>query len=63
VFFAPVDLEAWGGLSATAAAWHSGEAFEMVQLLHPDRNGFLPYETGFDHRMRFAQPVIGQIGG
>ena len=60
--FAPVDLSAWGGLFATAAAWYSGEEFEMVQLLYPDRNGFLPYETGFDQRMRFAQPVIGRVG-
>ena len=32
----------------------------LVQLLWPDRNGFLPYEIGFDQRMRFAQPVIGR---
>ena len=32
----------------------------MVQLIYPDRNGFLPYEAGFDQRrMRLAQPVIG----
>ena len=33
----------------------------MVQLLYPDRNGFLPYEAGFDQRMRYAQPVIGNV--
>jgi len=33
----------------------------MVQLIYPDRNGFMPYEPGFDQRMRFAQPVIGTI--
>jgi len=30
-----------------------------VQLLWPDRNGFLPGEAGFDQRLRFAQPVLG----
>ena len=61
--FAPVDVAAWGGLFATAAAWYQGHAFELVQLLYPDRNGFLPYETGFDQRLRFAQPVLGAAAG
>jgi len=34
----------------------------VVQLLYPDRNGFMPYELGYDQRLRFAQPVIGQVG-
>jgi hypothetical protein len=33
----------------------------MVQLVYPDRSGFMPYEPGFDQRLRFAQPVIGQV--
>ena len=56
--FATVDVEAWGGLFTTAAAWYRGEPFEVVQLVYPDRNGFLPDEPGFDRRMRFAQPVL-----
>jgi len=61
--FAPVDAGAVGGLFATAAAWYRGEPFDVVQLLYPDRNGFLPYEPGFDQRLRFAQPVVGRPGG
>jgi hypothetical protein len=60
--FAPVDLAEWSPLFATAEAWYGGTGFEMVQLVYPDRNGFLPYEAGFDQRMRFAQPVIGSVG-
>jgi hypothetical protein len=30
-------------------------------LLYPDRNGFMPYETGYDQRMRLAQPVLGAL--
>jgi len=56
--FAPVDLEVAGALFATAVAWRRGAAFAMVQLLWPDRNGFLPTEPGFDRRLRLAQPVI-----
>jgi hypothetical protein len=33
----------------------------MVQLLWPDRNGFLPTEAGFDRRMVTAQPVIATL--
>lgn len=61
--FAPIDLEQWGGHFATATAWYRGEPFDLVQLLYPDRNGFMPYEAGFDQRMRYAQPVIGAVGG
>jgi hypothetical protein len=60
--FAPIDLDQWGELFATALAWYRGAPFEMVQLMYPDRNGFMPYEPGFDQRLRFAQPVIATIG-
>jgi len=60
--FAPVDMGQWSPLFATAVAWYKGEPFEVVQLLWPDRNGWLPYEPGFDERVRYAQPVIGRVG-
>jgi hypothetical protein len=59
--FATVDLDVWSPLFPTAQAWYAGEGFEIVQLVYPDRNGFLPYEAGFDQRLRFAQPVIGAV--
>ncbi|MGH9134947.1 MAG: DUF4262 domain-containing protein [Ilumatobacteraceae bacterium] len=61
--FAPVDLTAYGAFFGTAAAWYRGEPFELVQLLYPDRNGFMPYEPGYEQRMRLAQPVIGVLDG
>ena len=60
--FAPVDLEEWGAFTATATAWYRGADYQVVQLLWPDRNGFLPTEAGFDQRVRPAQPVIGATG-
>lgn len=57
--FAPIDLDRWGGYFATASAWYRGRPLEAVQLMYPDPNGFLPYEAGFERRMSFAQPVIG----
>ena len=61
--FAPIDLREWSPMFHTALAWYRGAEFEMVQLAYPDRNGFLPYEAGFDQRMRYAQPVIGHVDG
>ncbi|MEO6653871.1 MAG: DUF4262 domain-containing protein [Ilumatobacteraceae bacterium] len=60
--FAPVAPELLDGWFATAAAWYHGRSFSVVQLLYPDRNGFMPYETGFEQRLRLAQPVIGAVG-
>ena len=57
--FAPIDVAEWGALTATATAWYRGADYSVVQLLWPDRNGFLPTEAGFDQRVRAAQPVIG----
>ena len=59
--FAAIDLSHWLPLFATAHAWYRSDQFEVVQLVYPDRNGFLPYEAGFDQHLRFAQPVIGQV--
>ena len=60
--FAPVDLDVHGAAFATAEAWYRGGQFSIVQLLYPDRNGFMPYEAGFEQRLRLAQPVIGTPG-
>jgi len=56
--FAAVDLEHWGELFGTAAAWYRGAPFAVAQLVYPDRNGFLPDEPGFEHRLRYAQPLL-----
>lgn len=60
--FAPIDTVECAPFFSTAVAWYRGELPEMVQLVYPDRNGFLPYEAGYDQRMRLAQPVIGTVG-
>lgn len=60
--FAPIADDQCVRWFPTAVAWYQGEPFEVVQLIYPDRQGFLPYEDGFDHRLRYAQPVIGQMG-
>ena len=59
--FAQVDTDAAAGTFATLDAWYRGEPYAVVQLLYPDRNGFMPYEVGYDQRLRYAQPVIGQV--
>lgn len=59
--FAPIDLDTWGPLFDTATSWYRGAAFEMVQMLFPDRNGWMPYESGYDERLQIAHPVIGTV--
>ena len=58
--FASVDTATAAQWCPTAVAWYRGDEVPLVQLCYPDRNGFMPYEAGFDQRMRFAQPVIGE---
>lgn len=59
--FVPISADVVASLLGTAVAWRRGGAFEAVQLLWPDRNGFLPTEVGFDRRLVAAQPVIGEM--
>ena len=60
-YFAPIEPHVAESWFHTAHAWYRGGPFQVVQLLFPDRNGFMPYEMGFDQRMRMAQPVIGLV--
>ena len=59
--FAPIDADVTALMLPTARAWRKGAPFTAVQLLWPDRNGFLPTEVGFDRRVASAQPVIGTL--
>lgn len=59
--FAPIDLATWGPLFETATSWYRGADFEMVQMIFPDRNGWMPYESGYDERLQLAHPVIGTL--
>ncbi|MEO6126344.1 MAG: DUF4262 domain-containing protein [Ilumatobacteraceae bacterium] len=59
--FAPIDIDTYGPFFRTAVSWYRGAPFEMVQLLWPDRNGFLPTEAGYAQHMRLAQPVIATV--
>ncbi len=59
--FAPVELSPWGPYFRAAIDWYDEHPFEVVQMLYPDRNGFMPYETGYEQRMVLAQPVIGTM--
>ena len=60
--FAPLAAEVTVELLPTAVAWRNGRPFDAVQLLWPDRNGFLPTEAGFDRRLLMAQPVVADLG-
>lgn len=59
--FAPVDVTIWGAMFPAAVEFHGDAPWDLVQLMYPDRAGFLPYEAGFERRLRFAQPVLGRV--
>ena len=59
--FGRIDLAVHEAFFETAIAWYRRQPFELVQLLYPDRKGFMPYEAGYDQRMRLAQPVLGVL--
>lgn len=59
--FAEVDLGEFAELFGTGIAYRRGAACRIVQLLWPDRNGFLPTEIGFDRTRVLAQPVIADL--
>lgn len=56
--FVSVDSVTRSDMFATAFAWHKPERPRIVQLLWPDRNGFLPDEPGFDQRLQYTQALL-----
>ena len=55
----PVDVAACASLFESATAWYGGLDYRVVQLAWPDRNGWMPWEPGFDRRVALAQLVLG----
>ena len=45
--------------SSRPPSWYGGLDYRVVQLAWPDRNGWLPWESGFDGRVALAQPLLG----
>jgi hypothetical protein len=54
-----VDVETHAGLVPDDVAFHGGTGFRLQQFVWPDRSGRLPWDEGYDERLRLAQPVIG----
>ena len=55
--FVPLEAEVVSAWLPGSVAWR-GAVPDAVQLLWPDRNGFLPTEAGFERRLTLAQPVL-----
>ena len=54
-----VDVELGDERFPGAAVFYSERPFRMLQFVWPDRAGMLPWEEGYDERLRLAHPVIG----
>jgi hypothetical protein len=55
----PIEVGDHAELFDTAFAFYGAVQFRVVQLAWPDRNGWMPWETGFERRLLLAEPVIG----
>jgi hypothetical protein len=54
-----VDVAQHRDLFPDDVAFHGPDGFRMLQFVWPDRSGRLPWDEGYDERLRLAQPVIG----
>ncbi|HPB44457.1 MAG: DUF4262 domain-containing protein [Microthrixaceae bacterium] len=54
----PLDLDEVADLFPDATALLGADGYRMSQFVWPDRNGLLPWEDGYDERLRLAQPVL-----
>ncbi|MEZ5382322.1 MAG: DUF4262 domain-containing protein [Microthrixaceae bacterium] len=43
-----------------AAVFYGATPFRVWQFVWPDKAGLLPWEDGYDQRLRVAQPVVGR---
>ncbi|MBS1838674.1 MAG: DUF4262 domain-containing protein, partial [Actinobacteria bacterium] len=62
------DLAGHRDLFGDAEAFHQrrgvgADGWRMLQFIWPDRSGLLPWDPGYDERLRLAQPIIGSTGG
>ena len=56
----PVDRDDVEGLFRDADAFNEPD-YRVSQFVWPDRNGLLPWNEGYDERLRLAQPVVGSF--
>jgi hypothetical protein len=57
----PIDVGSMGAMFESATAWYCGEPFRMVQLVWPDRNGWLPWEPGFDPALAGVELLLADV--
>ncbi len=55
----PIPLDDHLDLFEDLTAYHEGTNYRVRQFVWPDRAGMLPWDDGYDERLRLAQPIIG----
>ena len=55
----PIEMPDHVDLFPDAEEYLAREDFRIRQFVWPDRAGLLPWDEGYDDRLRLAQPVIG----
>ena len=60
--FAPVDLDEHGCVLPDGVRLVPGRTVRRsCSCCSPIATAFIPYEVGYDQRMRFAQPILGAV--
>ena len=54
----PVDRDRHGDLFPTLGLVYGDQPWRVTQFVWPDRGGALPWEEGWPHELRLAQPVL-----
>ena len=57
----PLDLSVHSAAFPGAATFHGERPWRVEQFVWPDKQGLLPWEDGYEERLRLAQPVLGSL--
>ncbi len=54
----PIEMPEHADLFVGASEFHGRDDFRIRQFVWPDKGGKLPWDQGYDDRLRLAQPVV-----
>ena len=57
----PLDPAGLGAMFAGLDAWYGSDPYRLVQLVYPDRAGWLPWEPGFDPATATVELLLCEV--
>ena len=59
--FVKVPAKKYPAYVARATAFYGDAAFPLLQCVWPDRDGHLPWDSGYEKALASEQPVLGRV--